>query len=55
MIIIKLLNQKFCRHVWGVAVSTCSIISGEQLYRRCKKCGKVEKLISKELEEMEHK
>lgn len=55
MIKIKKIRKMFCRHVWGVAVSTRSIISGEQIYRRCKKCGKVEKLISKEFEEMEHK
>lgn len=53
MQIIKSLRQRFCKHEWelcreGAAPFLC--ISGEQIYRRCRKCGKVEKAFFREYE-----
>ena len=39
----KFIKQLFCRHDWEIVkkVSKLYCIGGEQLYKRCKKCGKV--------------
>ena len=48
----NILTRLFCRHEWEVCrkVELFSCISGEQLYKRCKKCGKVKKWIFREFE-----
>lgn len=45
-------RKLFCIHDWEICrkVERFTCISGEQLYRRCKKCGKVEKYIYREYE-----
>lgn len=46
MKIIKSLHQRFCKHEWELCREEAGPflpISGEQIYRRCQKCGKVEK------------
>lgn len=37
------LKQLFCKHDWDIVtkVSKFHCLSGEQLYKRCKKCEKV--------------
>lgn len=42
---INWLRRLFCRHEWEICrkVEPFCCISGEQLYKRCPKCGKVEK------------
>ena len=42
-----------CNHDWEIYRKQEKFvsISGEQLYRRCKKCGKIEKYIYREFEE----
>ena len=51
---LKFIKRMFCRHEWQtcrkVSDSPFACISGEQLYRRCTKCGKVEKWIYREFE-----
>lgn len=44
---IRLIKRLFCKHKWEVVrkVEKFSSLAGEQLYRRCEKCGKVEKYI----------
>lgn len=41
------IKRLFCKHQWDICRKNepFACISGEQLYRRCKKCGKVEKHI----------
>ncbi len=45
----KWIKRLFCRHEWQVCrkvnLHGFSCISGEQLYKRCTKCGKVKKHI----------
>ena len=51
--IMNIIRQLFCHHDWEVCrriESGFACISGEQLYRRCTKCGKVEKWIWREYE-----
>lgn len=45
-------KKLFCKHDWEIRrkVERFTCISGEQLYRRCKKCGKVGKYIYREYE-----
>ena len=47
-----IIKKLFCRHDWEICrkVERFAFISGEQLYRRCKKCGKVKKFIYREFE-----
>lgn len=48
----KFLKQLFCKHDWEIVRKTsmfCSL-KGEQLYKRCKKCGKVVEYIYREYE-----
>lgn len=47
------LRRIFCRHSWQICRKVSggfAIISGEQLYKRCSKCGKVKKWIYVEYE-----
>lgn len=48
----RFIKRLFCRHEWEICrkVGGYCCISGEQLYMRCKKCGKVEKYIYREYE-----
>lgn len=50
--LLKSIKQRFCNHEWELCkkVSMFSCISGEQIYRRCKKCGKVEEAFSRQYE-----
>ena len=54
MRMLKFIKRMFCRHEWQtcrkVSDSPFVCLSGEQLYRRCTKCGKVEKWIYREFE-----
>ena len=45
-------KRLFCRHVWYLVLSNeiFSCIGGEQLYKRCGKCGKVKKWIYRQYE-----
>lgn len=56
---LKFFKQMFCRHDWQVCRKVSDgpfvCISGEQLYRRCTKCGKVEKYIHLEYEGLGYK
>lgn len=49
---IQVLKRLFCRHKWEVVrrIDKFQSLSGEQLYRRCEKCGKVVKYIYREYE-----
>lgn len=46
---LKVIRRLLCRHDWEVCTmdsgSPFVCISGEQLYKRCAKCGKVKKWI----------
>lgn len=46
------IKQFFCKHKWEIVRKTGMFQSlrGEQLYRRCEKCGKVVKYIYREHE-----
>ena len=59
MKIIKIIKQHLCRHDWGIgrmgSVYGFESLRGEQLYRRCKKCGKIEKWIYREYEGLGYK
>ncbi len=46
------LKRLFCQHEWEVCIKVepFACISGEQLYKRCKKCGKVKKWIYRQFE-----
>lgn len=46
------LKRLFCRHKWEVVsrIDKFQSLRGEQLYRRCEKCGKVVKYIYREYE-----
>jgi len=46
------IKQLFCKHDWEVCRQNSMFycISGEQLYKRCKKCGKVVEYIYREFE-----
>ena len=48
----KFLKKLFCKHDWEICTKDAMFHSlrGEQLYRRCKKCGKVEEWIFREYE-----
>lgn len=56
---LKWIKRLFCRHEWKVCrkvnLHGFSCISGEQLYKRCTKCGKVKKHIFVEYEGMGYK
>ena len=43
----KFLKRLFCKHDWEIVRKESMFYSlhGEQLYKRCKKCGKVVKYI----------
>ncbi len=47
-----ILKHLFCRHEWDVCRKRepFAYISGEQLYKRCTKCGKVKKWIYRQFE-----
>lgn len=51
-VFVKFIKRLFCKHHWETCRKnepfTC--ISGEQLYKRCTKCGKVKKWIFREFE-----
>lgn len=46
------IKQIFCKHDWeiGTLSSKYCNLRGEQLWRRCKKCGKMQKWIFREYE-----
>lgn len=46
------LKQLFCKHDWEIVKKSSMFFSlkGEQLYKRCKKCGKVVEYIYQEYE-----
>lgn len=50
----KIIKRLFCRHEWEVCRNVnpmlFACISGEQLYKRCTKCGKIKKWIYREFE-----
>lgn len=54
---LKWLRRLVCRHHWELCrkVGGYSSLRGEQLYRRCTKCGKVVKDIYREFEGMGYK
>ena len=45
-------KKLFCKHDWEICqkIEQFTCINGEQLYIRCKKCGKIEKYIYREYE-----
>lgn len=50
---LRLVRRILCRHSWQVCTKVrdgFAIISGEQLYKRCTKCGKIKKWIYAEFE-----
>lgn len=50
---LSIIERLFCRHEWEVGRIIGGgyyCISGEQLYKRCKKCGKLKKYIYREFE-----
>lgn len=52
-LIMRMIRRLFCRHDWKLCRrigAGFAAINGEQLYRRCTKCGKVEKYIFAEYE-----
>lgn len=55
----KKLRQMLCRHKWEICRKVNEFgfasISGEQLYKRCPKCGKVKEHIFREYEGMGYK
>lgn len=50
----KKIRQMLCRHKWAisrkVSDSMFASISGEQLYQKCEKCGKVKEYVYREYE-----
>lgn len=56
--IIACIKRIFCRHDWEICRDVGErfvCISGEQLYKRCRKCGKAKKWIYREYEGMGYK
>ena len=53
----KIIKQLICKHEWDICRKSEPFFSigGEQLYKVCKKCGKVEKYIYIEYEGMGYK
>ena len=51
------IRQIFCKHDYEICrkVEEFHSLNGEQLYKVCKKCGKVEKYIYREFEGMGYK